>query len=444
MVGEARGARKGLGGQWTGAASGGPAETSESRRATRAPGASLADAVPMPPELRPFKDIIAPRLLAAAAWRARHVGVGGDEVLVAAGTVTAQEAAARIAASLGVAAADLDAMPMPDGPLAKAALRTGVIMEPAGGGRTRFTWAVAGRQVRRLARALDADPSLAGRVRLAAPDALARRIHDACGESLCDDAAFDLLRTRPESSAATLRPARMLAIGGMVLGPPLAMAMAMAPDAALLVLQASLSLVFLAWIGLRLAGCAYASPADPPVAADERGLPLYSVLVPLYREAASVPRLVRALAALDYPPEKLDIKLVVEEDDGATRAAIAACRLPPWFAEVAVPAIGPRTKPKALNMALPFARGQFVAIYDAEDAPEPDQLRRALAAFRAGGPGVACVQARLAVDNDAESWISGHFAAEYAAQFDVLLPLLSAVGLPVLLGGTSNHFRGIM
>jgi len=154
-----------------------------------------------------------------------------------------------------------------------------------------------------------------------------------------------------------------------------------------------------------------------------------------------VPGLVAALCALDYPREKLDIKLVVEADDAGTRAAIAALGLPPHMEEVPVPDIGPRTKPKALNVALPFARGSIVAVYDAEDLPEPDQLRRALAAFRSGGPKVACVQARLAVDNGDESWISGHFAAEYAGQFEVLLPVLSALGLPILLGGTSNHFR---
>ena len=159
------------------------------------------------------------------------------------------------------------------------------------------------------------------------------------------------------------------------------------------------------------------------------------------QEAASLPGLVTALGALDYPPEKLDIKLVVEADDSLTRDAIAALALPSHMEEVAVPAVGPRTKPKALNMALPFARGRFVAIFDAEDLPEPDQLRRALATFRAGGPELACVQARLAIDNGAESWISGHFAAEYAGQFDVLLPVLAALGLPILLGGTSNHFR---
>lgn len=132
---------------------------------------------------------------------------------------------------------------------------------------------------------------------------------------------------------------------------------------------------------------------------------------------------------------------MVEADDHETRRAIAAFGLPPHMEEVAVPDIGPRTKPKALNVALAFARGRYVAVFDAEDQPEPDQLRRALAAFRAGGRSVACVQARLCIDNGDTSWISAHFAAEYAGHFDVLLPILSALRLPILLGGTSNHFR---
>lgn len=131
----------------------------------------------------------------------------------------------------------------------------------------------------------------------------------------------------------------------------------------------------------------------------------------------------------------------MEADDDETRAAIAALALPPHMAEVAVAPVGPRTKPKALEAALPFVRGSIIAVYDAEDLPEPDQLRRAVAAFREGGPKVGCVQARLCIDNDRESWISAQFAAEYAGQFDVLLPVLSALGLPIPLGGTSNHFR---
>jgi cellulose synthase/poly-beta-1,6-N-acetylglucosamine synthase-like glycosyltransferase len=108
---------------------------------------------------------------------------------------------------------------------------------------------------------------------------------------------------------------------------------------------------------------------------------------------------------------------------------------------IPVPAQGPRTKPKALNVALPFARGTFTVIYDAEDRPEPNQLRSALQAFRAGGSDLGCVQARLCIDNSIDSWLARLFTAEYAGQFDVFLPGLAALRLPIPLGGSSNHFH---
>jgi len=104
-----------------------------------------------------------------------------------------------------------------------------------------------------------------------------------------------------------------------------------------------------------------------------------------------------------------------------------------------VPPSGPRTKPKALNVALPFARGSFTVVYDAEDRPEANQLRRAIQAFGAGN--LACVQARLCVDNTADSLLARLYTAEYAGQFDVFLPGIAALHLPLPLGGSSNHFR---
>jgi cellulose synthase/poly-beta-1,6-N-acetylglucosamine synthase-like glycosyltransferase len=136
----------------------------------------------------------------------------------------------------------------------------------------------------------------------------------------------------------------------------------------------------------------------------------------------------------------LDVILAVEADDRETRAAIDArtSRMP--ITVVAAPASIPRTKPKALNVALPFARGSFTVIYDAEDRPEPNQLRRALQAFHAADADLGCVQARLCIDNTADSWLAGLFTAEYAGQFDVFLPGLAHFRLPLPLGGTSNHF----
>jgi cellulose synthase/poly-beta-1,6-N-acetylglucosamine synthase-like glycosyltransferase len=207
-------------------------------------------------------------------------------------------------------------------------------------------------------------------------------------------------------------------------------------------IELMLGAIFLAWTALRLLGIFNAEPvrAEPePVA--EKNLPTYSIVVALYRESAAVGELVEALGRLNYPIEKLDIKLVLEPDDLETRATIDAMNLTEPFEVVIAPAAHPKTKPKALNAALPFCRGEFLAIYDAEDRPEPDQLRLALDAFVAGDERLACVQARLTIDNTSDSWLTRLFTAEYAGLFDVFLPGLAAWRLPLPLGGSSNHFR---
>lgn len=132
---------------------------------------------------------------------------------------------------------------------------------------------------------------------------------------------------------------------------------------------------------------------------------------------------------------------MVEADDIATKRALDRLDLGPPFEIITVPAIGPRTKPKALNMALPLARGAYTVVYDAEDVPEPDQLRRAVAAFKSSDNRLACLQASLTIDNTADNWLVRMFTANYAGQFDVLLPGLAALKLPFPLGGSSNHFR---
>lgn len=173
----------------------------------------------------------------------------------------------------------------------------------------------------------------------------------------------------------------------------------------------------------------------------DAALPTYAVLVPLYDEAAIVPGLVTALGRLDYPLDRLAISFVLEAHDRETRSAFAATALPPHMRVIIVPPGEPRTKPRALNAALAATDGDFVVVYDAEDLPEPDQLRLAVAAFSASPAEVVCLQARLNTFNPAESWLARQFTIEYSALFDVLLPALERFGLPVPLGGTSNHFR---
>lgn len=133
--------------------------------------------------------------------------------------------------------------------------------------------------------------------------------------------------------------------------------------------------------------------------------------------------------------------LVVEADDREMAAAIARTRLPGFCEVVVAPPGLPRTKPRALNIALPIARGAFTVVYDAEDVPEPEQLRHAVATFAGAPPDVACLQARLVIDNTDDNWLTRLFTIEYATLFDVINPGLAKLDVPIPLGGTSNHFR---
>jgi cellulose synthase/poly-beta-1,6-N-acetylglucosamine synthase-like glycosyltransferase len=240
------------------------------------------------------------------------------------------------------------------------------------------------------------------------------------------------------ANAGFLRP---IAAGTTVVAAAALMAV-VEPGLALLAAELTLGLIFLAWTGLRFLGILSRPQSHPRrQASSDKNLPIYTVIVALYREATAVKGLVAALRRLNYPPEKLDIKLVIEPDDRETREAIAALRLDPPFEVIVAPRGGPRTKPKALNAALQFARGEYVAVYDAEDIPEPNQLRLALNAFNADNHRLACVQACLTIDNTDDSWLTRMFTAEYAGLFDVFLPGLAVWRLPLPLGGSSNHFR---
>jgi cellulose synthase/poly-beta-1,6-N-acetylglucosamine synthase-like glycosyltransferase len=144
---------------------------------------------------------------------------------------------------------------------------------------------------------------------------------------------------------------------------------------------------------------------------DDR-LPIYTIICALYREAPVIEDLVAYIRALDYPSEKMDVKFVIEADDDETRDALAGLDLGHPFEIIIAPEIGPRTKPKALNVALPFARGSFAVVFDAEDRPEPDQLRQVFDAFMTGADRCACVQARLTIDNTADGWLARGIMAQ--------------------------------
>lgn len=174
---------------------------------------------------------------------------------------------------------------------------------------------------------------------------------------------------------------------------------------------------------------------------DDRKLPVYTILVPLYKETSVLKKLTEAIKAIDYPKSKLDVKLIVEADDELTIAAIKELHCERMFEMIKVPFSIPRTKPKACNYAMQFARGEFVTIYDAEDIPDPQQLKKALHVFYNSSPDVACVQAKLNFFNREENLLAKLFSIEYSNLFDFLLPGLEVLEVPIPLGGTSNHFR---
>jgi cellulose synthase/poly-beta-1,6-N-acetylglucosamine synthase-like glycosyltransferase len=170
-------------------------------------------------------------------------------------------------------------------------------------------------------------------------------------------------------------------------------------------------------------------------------LPTYTVLVAAYREANVIADTIRALEALEYPRHLLQLRLLLEADDRATIDAARETPHGPSLEIVEVPFAPPRTKPKACNYGLHMTTGELVTIYDAEDRPDPLQLRRAVVAFRRLPPDVACLQAQLHYHNVGENFITRCFGAEYLVWFSSLLPALAAMGGPVPLGGTSMHVR---
>ncbi|CAB4925914.1 unannotated protein [freshwater metagenome] len=176
-------------------------------------------------------------------------------------------------------------------------------------------------------------------------------------------------------------------------------------------------------------------------ALDNATLPVYTILVPLFREAAVVPALVKGVHSLDYPRHKLDVRLLCEEEDEETIDAIRALELPPHFHLVIVPPSLPQTKPKACNFGLLQATGEITVIYDAEDRAAPDQLKRAIAAFRKSPDSVACIQAKLNYFNSEQNLLTRWFTTEYSMWFDLMLPGLDKAKAPIPLGGTSNHFK---
>jgi len=382
---------------------------------------------------------VPPSVLADAAREAARVGVPADMAVLSGGLVSERSFYAGLARELGAPFLDRPFRCRAAGP---EAVEAGLVGLPPGS-PARLALAPSGMALARLMahprrRQLFASPGIA----VTSPRLLAASLRRQAAPELADRAANALPDDHPEASARggpTVHERRVavLALAGIVA------AAAAAPVATLDVVVLTAGVLFLTAMLVRIAAALESlrgGPAPPPRLADA-DLPVYTVLVALHRETAVAGQLVAALRRLDYPAGRLDLKFLVEDNDVATAQALAAAGLPVWAEILRCPPGFPRTKPRALNFGLQFARGSLVVVFDAEDLPAPDQLRRAAEHFAVSPPQLAALQASLVIDNGSAGWLARAFALDYAALFDVTVPGLARLGLPVALGGTSNHIR---
>lgn len=374
---------------------------------------------------------VAPDTLLSSIASARRLGVHPVDWMIAEGIIHADFYYAALARHCRAPFCDEPAA-LSSGLRYPEAVHAG--LAPMSGPGPRWLVAPRGPQAARLIRLATRERGAPAPFAVTTPQRLSAMAQAQARSEIAERASYDLPRLDAALSAAPRPGAGAAPWAGLAM--LMVLALAFTPFAWLAV-----SLMFALVVAVRLAA-AFASVTPAPAAAlPDHALPTYTVLTAVYNEAAVLPGLIAALSRIDYPKARLDINVLVEARDRSTLAALSRLRLPPHINVVIAPDGAPRTKPRALNVALPLARGELIVVYDAEDRPEPRQLRLAAARFAQAPPEVACLQASLAIDNHAEGWLPQLFAIEYAALFDVLNPGLARLGWPTPLGGTSNHFR---
>ena len=287
------------------------------------------------------------------------------------------------------------------------------------------------------------------KIRIAPKKDIQRAVQEVFSERYLDAAVFDLANYDPVMSAQTVfTPVQLVVAWALVTAT--AIGLAVEPIATLIVINLVMTVFYLGnflfksvliWYGGKNQHASERRLDTAVSLLRNEDLPIYTVLVPMFREPDVLPILANALRELDYPTSRLDIKIVLEEGDQLTIDAATALGLEDIFEIILVPPSQPQTKPKACNYALQFARGEYLVIYDAEDKPEPDQLKKVVVTFDRAPDNVACVQCRLNYFNRDENWLTRLFTLDYSLWFDLMLPGLEKLKVPIPLGGTSNHFK---
>jgi len=272
--------------------------------------------------------------------------------------------------------------------------------------------------------------------------------HKLLGEKYVKSAVFELLNRDPDNSALTTFTVPQLIfifvlLGVITVGLFLSFKMVAIIINILLssfFLVAIVFKLFLALVGSRFELFQAVTKKEVREVADDE-LPVYTIHLPVYKEGKLIKKLIWNLQSLDYPREKLDIKLLIEEDDDKTLNAVRALDFPAIFEVIVVPFHMPKTKPKACNYGLHFSNGKYLTIYDAEDIPDTDQLKKVVALFNKLPPNYICIQSALNYFNRNENFLTRMFTLEYSYWFDYMLPGLDTLDIPIPLGGTSNHFK---
>lgn len=378
--------------------------------------------------------------IAGAMELARRNGTSIEEELLSSGWVKAENYYAGLARMLGLEFLDaIDADIVHDDDTLDSQLVNPKLIRLYSLPESRHAIIPQARQLVGLKERLDARPDLRSQMVITTPDAMRAAIWKRGEKRRVKQSTDTLFEQSPDMSARIVLLGKQGFFAGVGLT-TIVIAMFFS-SSVVFALHAFISAFYLAAMLIRFTALVNPGRRFSIRSTDEKTLPIYTVMVALYKEAAVAEQLVTSLKRLNWPASRLDIKLVCEADDLATIEALRRQDLGPQFEIVSVPAAAPRTKPKALNYALSSARGDLVAVYDAEDRPHPDQLIEAYATFAESPDDVVCLQAPLIIANGRDSWISAIFALEYSALFRMLLPMLARLRLPMPLGGTSNHFK---
>jgi len=263
------------------------------------------------------------------------------------------------------------------------------------------------------------------------------------GEAVADHMANHFSRRTPHLAASS-GLASWQRTAGLAAGLGAVALLVIAPSVLWIILVAAIAMITLAHLVIAIAAGRRTPGTDGrPGSAETAGaeLPSYTILIPAYEEQDVIAGMVRCLERLDYPQDRLEALILVERRDRATKQAIQGANPAPFIRIVEIPPGKPQTKPRSCNAGLLLAKGELIVIYDAEDRPDPGQLRVVADQFLRSDDRLACVQAKLMVSNARQSFITRQFALEYCLRYELTLPGLARLGLPIPLGGTSNHFR---